>query len=63
MVAGVSLSQDFDSGLVRLDWSATFRLNSVLMHYDLQRNGVLLTRNRESSIVLPQEPQNTSKWG
>ena len=56
------LNQDFDSGVITLDWSTTFRLNGVLMHYDLERNGVLLTRNREASISLPQEPQNTGEW-
>lgn len=46
----------FENGVITLDWSQTFQLNGILMHYDLRRNGVLLSRNLATSVTLTQEP-------
>ncbi len=54
MIGNVSLL--FESGVVMLDWSQTFQLNGVFMHYDLRRNGILLSRNLVTSVTLTEEP-------
>ena len=46
---------------VLLDWSRTFRLDGVLVHYDLTRNGILLTRNTATSVSLLREPNGMSE--
>ncbi len=51
----------FDNGVVTLDWSQTFQLNGIVSHYDLRRNGILLSRNLATSITLTQEPLEQGK--
>ena len=42
--------------MVSLNWSNTFQLNGIVSHYDLRRNGILLSRNLATSLTLTQEP-------
>ena len=60
-VREVVLETDFLERVINLDWTLTFRRDGVLVHYDLTRNGVLLTRSTATSIALPREPVGMSE--
>ena len=63
VIGTLVLEKNFTNEVVRLDWSSTFRLNGMLQHYDLSRNGILLRRNPMTSISLPREPTGIGKLG
>lgn len=61
LIEEVGLRPDFEDGVINLDWSMTFRLNSIVTHYELERNGVLLLRSTDTGISLLREPTGISK--
>ena len=59
VMGSIEFTANQTTGIIRLDWSSTFRPNGPVQRYILTRNGIALLSRPTTSVVLSNEPRAT----